>query len=83
MRVERQRMHIRTDVLGESVSTCILVHLVADFTTFHLSLGHLEGTLSHVVGVVLTIAVAHHLAQSAYVEGLRHTSLLHVIGVAD
>ena len=81
---ERYREFVSANRLGEAVALpSFLVHLVADFTAFQLLLGYLEGTLSHVAGVVLTVAVAHHLAQSAYVEGLRHTSLLHVIGVAD
>ena len=84
LRIERYRELVRTDVLGKGITlTSFLVHLVADLTVLYLIPSYLEGTLCHVVDVVLTIAVAHYLALTAYIELFRHSFLAYIVRIAD
>ena len=77
-------MNILSNRLGEGVAAAgFLVHLEANLTVFYLILGYLEGTLRHVVDVVLTVAVAHYLALTAYIERLGHACLAYIIAVMD
>ena len=74
---------VSTNGLVEVDFLLVVVQGEGHLTAGQLFLGYLEGTLGHIADIVVTVAVAHYLALTAYIELIGHTVLAYIIGITD